>query len=107
MVRLVFNNAEATPKTEVIECDRASVPSIMAWYGAYFAGDRYTVAMDGRNVAMDINGEPVGELPCPPSRHTAGSPIPLDGATRTEPGFDGRPDPLAAPAPDTVAGAAQ
>lgn len=42
-----------------------------------------------------------------PSRHPAGSPIPLDGVTRTEPGFDGRPAPLAAPAPDTVAGAAQ
>ena len=43
-----------------------------------------------------------------PSRHTAGSPIPLDGATRTEPGFDaGRLAPLAASAPDTVAGAAQ
>jgi len=42
-----------------------------------------------------------------PSRHNAGSPIPLDGATRTEPGFDGRPAPLAAPAPDTVAGAAK
>lgn len=42
-----------------------------------------------------------------PSRHPAGSPIPLDGATRTEPGFDGRPAPLAASAPDTVAGAAQ
>lgn len=28
-----------------------------------------------------------------PSRHPAGSPIPLDGVTRTEPGFDGRPAP--------------
>ena len=42
-----------------------------------------------------------------PSRHPAGSPIPLDGATGTDNGFDtGQPAPQAAPAPDTVAGAA-
>jgi hypothetical protein len=57
MVRLVFSNADATPKTEVIECHRDSVARIMAWYGAYFAGDRYTVTLNGRNVPMDQNGE--------------------------------------------------
>ena len=56
--KLVFNNADATPKTEVIECSDASVARIMAWYGAYFSGDRYTVTLDGRNVPMDQNGEP-------------------------------------------------
>jgi hypothetical protein len=56
--KLVFNNADATPKTEVIECSDASVARIMAWYGGYFAGDRYTVTLDGRNVPMDQNGEP-------------------------------------------------
>lgn len=59
MVRLVFNNADATPKTSVIECSSASVPQIMAWYGAYFAGDRYTVNADGRHIPMDRNGEPI------------------------------------------------
>lgn len=58
MPRLVFNNADATPMTTVIECSAESVPHIMAWYGAYHADDRYTVALDGRNVPMDINGEP-------------------------------------------------
>ncbi len=57
---LVFNNADATPKTERIECSAESVPLIMAWYGSHFAGDRYTVALDGRNVRIDQNGEPVG-----------------------------------------------
>ena len=61
-VKLVFNNADATPKSAAIECSVASVAPIMAWYGAYFAGDRYTVAMDGRNVPMDHNGEPI-EVP--------------------------------------------
>jgi len=59
MRALVFNNADAKPKTVRVMCDAASVPDIMAWYGAYFAGDRYTVALDGRNVPMDQNGEPI------------------------------------------------
>jgi hypothetical protein len=59
IVKLVFMNADATPKNVTVDVSRASVPHIMAWYGAYFAGDRYTVAMDGRNVPMDCNGEPL------------------------------------------------
>ena len=57
MVRLVFNNAEATPKTVALDVSAEAVPEIMAWYGAYCSGDRYTVTMDGRNVPMDQNGE--------------------------------------------------
>lgn len=60
---LVFSNADATPKNQRIGCDTESVGEIMAWYGAYFAGDRYTVTLDGRNVRMDQNGRVVGELP--------------------------------------------
>jgi len=59
---LVFNNADAKPKTVKIKCDAGSVASIMAWYGSYFAGDRYTVALNGRNILMDLNGEPVGPI---------------------------------------------
>lgn len=59
MVALVFNNADATPKTVKILCEPCSVPHIMAWYGAYHAGDRYTVALDGGNIRMDQNGQPV------------------------------------------------
>lgn len=57
---LVFSNADAKPRTAVIRCDQDSVPIIMSWYGAFYAGDRYTVTLDGRNVPMDQNGEPVG-----------------------------------------------
>lgn len=63
MLTLVFNNADATPKTEVIRCDAQSVAQIMRWYGAYFARDRYTVTLDGRNVKMDWDGGPVFD-PC-------------------------------------------
>lgn len=62
MRTLVFMNADATPKNETIRCDTGSVSRIMAWYGAYFAGDRYTVAMDGRNVPIDQNGLPTGPI---------------------------------------------
>lgn len=55
-VRLVFSNADATPKNVALDVALDAVPHIMDWYGAFFAGDRYTVTVDGRNVAMDING---------------------------------------------------
>ena len=58
IVTLVFSNADATPKNVAINLDRESVPSVMAWYGAFHAGDRYTAAVDGRNVPMDQNGRP-------------------------------------------------
>ena len=71
-VRLVFSNADATPKTTVLDVSAASVPDIMAWYGAYCAGDRYTVTVDGRNVPMDQNGEPVHVNETPKREHVPG-----------------------------------
>lgn len=58
IVTLVFNNADAKPRSAVMRVAEDAVPHIMAWYGAYYAGDRYTVTRDGRNVHMDMNGEP-------------------------------------------------
>ena len=57
MQTVVFNNADAKPRSVVIRADQASILHIMAWYGAYFAGDRYTVTIDGRKAKMDHNGE--------------------------------------------------
>ncbi len=54
---LVFSNADAIPKTVTLRCDKAAVPLIMAWYGAYYSGDRYSVHYNGREVAKDRNGE--------------------------------------------------
>ncbi|WP_439137521.1 hypothetical protein [Roseicyclus sp.] len=59
---LVFMNAEAKPKNVSVFCSAESVAAITAWYGAYFAGDRYTAAFNGRNVPMDINGECLSTL---------------------------------------------
>ena len=60
IAKLVFHNRESVPLNIAVETTHDSVPSIMAWYGAYYAGDPYTVSYDGRNVPIDLNGEPIG-----------------------------------------------
>lgn len=60
---LKFTNSDATPKVQVVTVDRASVEPVMAWYGAYSAGDRYSVHLDGLKLKKDQNGELVGSLP--------------------------------------------
>lgn len=57
MIELKFVNSDAKPKTSTVRCDTASMAQIMAWYGAYFAGDRYAVYADGVKLAKDKNGE--------------------------------------------------
>jgi hypothetical protein len=63
---LKFTNSDAIPKIVEVFCDHASVASIMAWYGAYYSGDRYWVHLDGQWVEKDQNGEIVPPLPAPP-----------------------------------------
>lgn len=58
MKALVFSNADATPKNVTIHTIKECVEDIMIWYGSHFAGDRYTVTFDGRNIPMDQNGWP-------------------------------------------------
>lgn len=57
MIELKFINSDARPKAVTIHCDLASMVPIMAWYGAYYAGDRYAVYMDGEELTKDQNGE--------------------------------------------------
>ena len=57
MIELKFVNRDARPKTTTVRCDPASIAPIMAWYGAYFAGDRYAVYADGEKLGKDQNGE--------------------------------------------------
>lgn len=54
---LTFTNSDATPKTVSFHVSDDGIPHVMAWYGAYFAGDRYYVAVDGERVQKDRNGE--------------------------------------------------
>jgi hypothetical protein len=63
MRELKFINSDATPKETVLHVDTASIEPIMAWYGAYFARDRYRVLVDGVKVEKDQNGELEGDVP--------------------------------------------
>jgi hypothetical protein len=62
MCELKFINSDAAPKEQVLHVDTASVAPIMAWYGAYYAGDRYRVLVDGVKVEKDQNGELISPL---------------------------------------------
>lgn len=59
---LKFVNSDARPKECVVHVSTASIEPVMAWYGSYFAGDRYAVFVDGVKVQKDHNGELAGEV---------------------------------------------
>lgn len=61
-IELMFFNHDATPPEVKLHVSRESVAPIMAWYGAYYAGDRYNVFVDGKRVEKDRNGELVKPL---------------------------------------------
>ena len=56
-VELVFTNLDAKPKVQTITCSLGSCPSIAAWYGSYFAGDRYSISIDGDVIQKNQTGE--------------------------------------------------
>jgi len=56
-VKLQFVNSDARPKVSEIWCHAQSVAPIMAWYGAYYVGDRYYVTANGMKLDKDQNGE--------------------------------------------------
>lgn len=63
LTELKFVNSDATPKISVLHVSPDSIRSVMAWYGSYYAGDRYAVFLDGENVRKDANGEMLGDQP--------------------------------------------
>lgn len=56
MIVLKFVNQTAGDEV-AITCDQASMRMIMAWYGAYYAGDDYKVYANGIELIIDQNGE--------------------------------------------------
>lgn len=62
MVELKFTNSDARPKIVTLHVSEDSICHVMAWYGAYFSGDRYYVTADGRRVSKDRNGDMVEKL---------------------------------------------
>jgi hypothetical protein len=61
IVTLRFTNIDAgsngVPDVVTMRIDRGSVPHVMDWYGAFYAGDDYDVRLNGRKLKMGINGE--------------------------------------------------
>lgn len=57
MVSLEFYNPDATLAITRLVVSRDSIGPILAWYGAYFAGDEYAVMIDGEEIKIDGNGE--------------------------------------------------
>lgn len=58
-VLLEFVNREyegGSCNVELALADRDSIAPIMEWYGAYCAGDDYSVYVNGAPVEMDMNG---------------------------------------------------
>ena len=62
MGQLIFTNSDARPKVTELEVEFGSVAPIMAWYGAYHAGDRYSVTFNGKRLRKDLNGELIGSV---------------------------------------------
>ncbi|WP_310619667.1 hypothetical protein [Flexibacterium corallicola] len=56
LITLEFINEDAC-ENSIIQCSRASIPSIMEWYGCFYAGDDYHVFANGRLLNKDRNGE--------------------------------------------------
>lgn len=56
-VELVFFNHDAEQQQKTtLHVSRDRIEPIMAWYGAYYSGDRYNVFVDGKRVEKDQNG---------------------------------------------------
>lgn len=58
---LRFENRTAG-ETHTVMVTNGSVPAIMQWYGAYFAGDDYTVTYGQTPIQHDMNGEKVFDV---------------------------------------------
>lgn len=56
LTSMVFKNRTAK-STHVLLVDVSSVPSVASWYGAFYAGDIYTLTLDGKKQKLDQNGE--------------------------------------------------
>lgn len=56
VIKLKFVNSDARPKVAEVVCAKDSIAPIMAWYGAYHAGDRYAVYAGDEKLPKDQNG---------------------------------------------------
>ncbi len=61
-VEIMFFNYDATPREAKFLISRDGIDLVRAWYGAYYAGDRYNVFVNGKRVEKDQNGERVSPM---------------------------------------------
>lgn len=60
MTFLRFKNSDACDSDITLNVSVSDVEHIARWYGAFYAGDRYSVFIDGKKVRKDRNGDIVG-----------------------------------------------
>lgn len=56
-MKLRFKNKTAKSDYTIEVADRRGCQLVASWYGAFHAGDRYTVEIDGAVVPHDQNGD--------------------------------------------------
>lgn len=56
-VRLKFINKTVDGWIDEIHCRKQDIETLMTWYGGFHLGDDYTVYVNDRAVAYDLNGE--------------------------------------------------
>lgn len=56
-VTVVFDNKDAIPRVTLLYVHRPHVPDVALWYGSFYAGDSYTLEVDGEIVPLGPNGE--------------------------------------------------
>lgn len=61
--KLEFVNKRSKSASVSMLVEDNAIAEVMKWYGAYHAGDRYTVKVDDVTVRKDRNGELAGKLP--------------------------------------------
>lgn len=55
LVHLQFSNKTAQ-NFNSLKVDASGVSDVLEWYGSFYAGDEYTVLLNGRPVSLDVNG---------------------------------------------------
>ena len=56
MFTVIFNNRTAGEES-TIQCDKDSVEDVVEWYPSHYAGDDYTVLVEGYQQELDRNGQ--------------------------------------------------
>ncbi|NRA31078.1 MAG: hypothetical protein HRU11_12560 [Parvularculaceae bacterium] len=56
-VEMKFTNSDARPKVETVTVASKDADKVARWYGGFFAGDRYSIHINGEKVEKSPDGE--------------------------------------------------